>query len=305
MKVAITGASGLIGSALQASLHLDGHESVALVRRPARSNYEVQWDPTIGRGDDRLAHALDGVDAIVHLAGAGVGDRRWSDSYKQQIRESRTRGTTTIASVAAAMTHRPRCLVSASAIGFYGDTGDREVDETAPAGDGFLAEVVQAWEDAAAPAVAAGVRVVHPRSGLVVSGKGGAWGRLLPLFRIGLGGRMGNGQQYWSWVSLRDEVAVLRRMIDDDAMSGAYNVAAPAPATNSEITEVMGDVLGRPTFAHVPEFVLKTVLGEMSQEVLGSGRIVPSRLLEAGYEFLDPTFESAFRWAVQRPSKVA
>ncbi len=305
MKVALTGASGLIGSAVTVSLLADGHETRTLVRRPVRGPHEIRWDPTSGRADPRVVAALKGVDAIVHLAGAGIGDHRWTAAYKEEIRQSRVRGTATIASIASALDPTPACLVSASAIGYYGDTGDRIVDEASPGGAGFLAEVVQAWEDAATPATAAGVRVVHPRSGLVVAGKGGAWGRLLPLFRTGLGGRLGSGDQYWSFVSLRDEVAVIRKMIDDASMSGAYDLTAPNPATNREITRVMGEVLGRPTFAHVPEFVLRAALGEMSQEVLGSGRVMPTRLTAAGYEFADPTFEAAFRWAVQRPSRVA
>jgi len=305
MKVALTGSSGLIGSALVRSLRADGIDVVRLVRRQPQAADEVRWDPMAANADGVDRGGLSGVDSVVHLAGAGVGDRRWTTAYKREIRESRIRGTATIAAAAAAAEPGPSVLVSASAIGYYGDTGDRSVDESAPAGRGFLADVVHAWEDAAAPATAAGIRVVHPRSGLVVAGKGGAWGRLLPLFRVGLGGRLGSGEQYWSYVSLRDEVSVLRAMIDDPAMSGAFNVTAPNPATNAEITSVMGEVLGRPTFAHVPAFVIETVLGEMSQEVLGSGRVMPQRLLDTGFDFADPTFETAFRWAVQRPSRVA
>jgi len=305
MKVAITGSSGLIGSALVGSLRLDGYEVVRLVRRHPQAVDEVQWDPTANDSDGVDLAQLAGTEAIVHLAGAGVGDHRWTAAYKQEIRDSRVLGTTTIARAAAALDPRPAVFVSASAIGYYGDTGDRIVDESAPAGRGFLAEVVQAWEAAASPAADAGIRVVHPRTGLVVAGKGGAWGRLLPLFRVGLGGRLGSGDQYWSFVSLRDEVTVLRRMIDRASMSGAYNVSSPDPVSNAEITRIMGQVLGRPTFAHVPEFVIKTVLGEMSQEVLGSGRIVPTRLLDDGYEFADPTFEAAFRWAVRRTPSAA
>jgi uncharacterized protein (TIGR01777 family) len=188
--------------------------------------------------------------------------------------------------------------VSGSAIGWYGDTGDRAVDESSSPGTGFLSEVVQAWEEAAGPAEESGARVVHPRTGLVVAGKGGAWGRLWPLFRLGVGGRLGPGTQYWSFVSLRDEVAALRRMIDDDSLTGAYNVTAPNPVTNAEITAAMGRLLHRPTVAHVPAFVLRTVLGEMSQEVLGSARVLPTRLTGAGFAFQDPTIDDALRAAL-------
>ena len=294
MKVAITGATGLIGSAVRHSLEDDGHEVLRLVRRPPTDPAEVEWDPKGGSVD---ANALTGVDAVVHLAGAGVGDRRWSSSYKREIRDSRVLGTRTLARALAGLDPKPAVLVSGSAIGYYGDTGDEPVDESSPVGDGFLAQVVAGWEASAAPAADAGIRVVHPRTGLVVAGKGGAWGRLWPLFKLGVGGRLGGGGQYWSFVSLRDEVRAIRRMIDDSSMVGPYNVTAPNPATNAEITETMAELLHRPAFAHVPTFVLKTVLGEMSQEVLGSARVIPTRLLESGFDFEDPTIEDALRAA--------
>lgn len=300
MTVAVTGAGGLIGSALRQSLVRDGHTVLRLVRRPAAGEDEIQWDPLGGSVDsERLA----GVDAVVHLAGAGVGDHRWSASYKRQIRDSRVLGTRTLARALAGLDPAPRVLVSGSAIGYYGDGGAEggraaTVDESSPPGEGFLAQVVVAWEAAAAPAADAGIRVVHSRSGLVVSGRGGAWGRLWPLFRLGLGGRLGNGQQYWSFVSLADEVRALRQMIDDDTMSGAYNVTAPNPATNAEVTAEMGRLMHRPTVAHVPSFVLKTVLGEMSQEVLGSLRVLPTRLLASGFTFEHPTLRQALEAAL-------
>ena len=290
MKVAITGASGLIGSAVAQSLTDDGHAVLRLVRRPASEPDEVQWDPLGGTVD---LESLMGIDAVVHLAGAGVGDKRWTASYKRQIRDSRVLGTQTIARAMARLDPQPKVLVSGSAIGYYGDTGDEPVDESSPPGDGFLSKVVVAWESSTAPASEAGIRVVTPRSGLVVAPHGGAWGRLWPLFRLGVGGRLGGGHQYWSFVSLRDEVRAFRRMIDDASMSGAYNVTAPNPVTNREMTEAMAEIVHRPAFAHVPSFVLKSVLGEMSSEVLGSLRVLPTRLLEAGFEFLDPTINDA------------
>jgi uncharacterized protein (TIGR01777 family) len=294
VKVAITGASGLIGSAVATSLTSDAHDVLRMVRHEASAPDEVQWDPVGGSVD---LEPLAGVDAVVHFAGAGVGDRRWTASYKRKIRDSRVLGTQTLARALARLDPQPRVLVSGSAIGYYGDTGEEAVDETSSAGDGFLAKVVVAWESSTAPASEAGIRVVIPRSGLVVAAHGGAWGRLWPLFRLGVGGRLGGGQQYWSFVSLRDEVRAVRRMIDDSTMSGAYNVTAPNPVTNAEMTAAMSEVVHRPAFAHVPSFVLKSVLGEMSSEVLGSLRVLPTRLTEAGFEFLDPTIEDALSTA--------
>ena len=294
MRTAITGASGLIGAAVAESLEADGHEVVRLVRRPADGPGEAQWDPTAGTVD--LA-ALEGVDSAVHLAGAGIGDKRWTASYKRQIRDSRVLGTQTFARALARLDPLPKVLVSGSAIGYYGDTGDDEVDESSPPGDGFLATVVVAWEASTAPASDAGIRVAHTRSGLVVAPHGGAWGRLWPLFRLGVGGRLGGGKQYWSFVSIRDEVAAIRRMLDDATMSGAYNVTAPNPVTNAEMTAAMAEVVHRPAFAHVPSFVLKSVLGEMSSEVLSSLRVLPTRLTEAGFSFTDPTIEDALAYA--------
>jgi uncharacterized protein (TIGR01777 family) len=299
VKVAITGASGLIGTAVRQSLEDDGHEVLRLVRRTPADPAEVEWDPQGGSVD---ADALAGVEAVIHLAGAGVGDHRWTASYKREIRDSRVLGTRTLARAIAGLVPQPAVFVSGSAIGYYGDTGDETVDESSPAGEGFLAQVVAAWEASAAPAAESGIRVVHPRTGLVVAGKGGAWGRLWPLFRLGVGGKLGSGGQYWSFVSLRDEVRAIRRMIDDPSMVGPYNVTAPNPATNAEITKAMSELLHRPAFAHVPRFVLKTVLGEMSQEVLGSSRVLPTRLLEAGFAFDDPTIADALRTA--RPELV-
>jgi uncharacterized protein (TIGR01777 family) len=295
MRVAVTGASGLIGSALVPHLRSAGHEVSRLVRRPASAADEITWDPATGTVDlDRLA----GTDAVIHLAGAGVGDHRWTDAYKREILQSRVDGTTTIATAMAALDPKPRVLVSASAIGWYGDTGDRAVDETAPAGTGFLADVVRAWEAAAAPAAAAGIRVVHPRTGLVVSSKGGAWARMFPLFKAGLGGKLGDGRQYCSWISLRDEVQALQALMEDDTYSGPVNLTGPTPVTNAEVTTTMGHVLGRPTFLPAPAFALKLALGEFSTEVLGSSRVMPAVLESRGFPFADRTIESAVRSAL-------
>ena len=283
MRIGITGASGLIGSALTTHLQQQGHETVAFVRREPRSASEISWQP----GTDLDPGRLSGLDAIVHLAGAGVGDKRWTDSYKEVIRSSRVDGTKTIARAMAAADDGPRVLVSGSAIGYYGDTGDRLTDETGPQGDGFLAGVVRDWEAAAAPAVDAGVRVTFARTGLVVSSDGGAWQRLFPIFRAGLGGKLGSGKQYWSTISLTDEVRALTWLINND-VGGPVNLVGPHPVTNAEVTRVMGEVLGRPTILPVPAFALKAVLGEFAEDTLASQRIDPAVLRSNGFTWLQP-----------------
>lgn len=293
MCIAVTGASGLIGRALVPYLRRNGHEVLRLVRRTAAAADEVSWDPIAGTVD--LA-GLTGIDAVVHLAGAGVGDHRWTEAYKQEIRDSRVLGTRTIANAVSQLRPRPEVLVSGSAIGYYGDTGDRAVDEDSPRGEGFLAEVVQAWEDAADPARQAGIRVVHPRTGLVVAREGGAWGRMWPLFRSGLGGTLGSGKQWWSFISLQDEVLALEYVMLH--LSGPVNLTAPKPATNAEVTAAMGRLLGRPTFLPVPSAALKFALGEFSTEILSSARVLPATLRAAGFRFLDPDIDSALRSAL-------
>ncbi|MEW1862653.1 TIGR01777 family oxidoreductase [Streptomyces sp. NBC_00669] len=301
MRIAVTGASGLIGSALTASLAADGHEVVALVRRGPHGPGEVRWDPSAGTVDpDGLA----GCEAVVHLAGAPVAERRWSDKRKKVLLDSRVDGTATIAKAMAALDPKPRVLVAGSAIGFYGDTGDRFVDEDSPAGEGFLADLVQAWEAAADPARAAGIRTVHARTGLVVSPQGGAWGALFPFFRAGLGGRLGSGRQYWSFISLRDEVAALRYAIDNEELSGPVNLTGPEPRTNSEVTKAMGRVLHRPTVLPVPSFALRAVLGEFAGDVTGSQRVRPKRLLDAGFSFAHPDLDDAIKAALPPRNRV-
>ena len=295
-RVAVAGASGLIGTALVRSLVADGHEVVRLVRRAARSRDEVRWDPERSYVDTA---GLAGCDAVVNLAGAGIGDRRWTDAYKRTLRDSRVLGTAALARAVALLPEPPRVFVSGSAIGFYGDTGNRAVDEEAPPGDGFLPSLCVEWEEAAASAREAGVRTVCVRTGLVVARGGGAWGRLFPLFRAGLGGRMGEGSQYWSFVSLHDEVAAIRHLIDAEGLSGPFNLTAPQPLTNREITAAMGRVLHRPTLLAVPAPVLRLALGEMAQEVLGSARVVPTRLVESGFSFAFPDIEEALRAALR------
>jgi uncharacterized protein (TIGR01777 family) len=295
MKVAVTGASGLIGSALVPHLRARGDDVLRLVRRATTAADEVQWDPKAGTVDlDKLA----GIDAVVHLAGAGVGDKRWTDEYKLEILNSRVDGTRTIAHAITQLDPKPATLISGSAIGFYGDTGDVAVDESAPAGTDFLADVVRAWEAAAEQAVAAGIRVAYARTGLVVAKSGGAWARMFPLFNVGLGGKLGSGKQWWSWISLRDEVRALTYLLDHDWISGPVNLTAPNPRTNAEITKAMGEVMHRPTLAAVPAFALKTVLGEFSREVLGSARVLPHVLQEQQFTWDDPQIADAIRTAL-------
>ncbi|MER5353041.1 TIGR01777 family oxidoreductase [Kitasatospora sp. NPDC002551] len=301
MRIAVTGSTGLIGSALVDSLLADGHQVVRLVRHRSRTGPRpdgttgIGWNPLLGQVD--LA-GLAGADAVVHLAGAGVGDRRWSEGYKREIRESRVLGTETLAAALAKLAEPPKVFVSASAVGYYGQTGDRVIDESSPAGDDFLAEVCVEWEAAAGPAERAGIRVVHPRTGLVLSAAGGAGGRLFPLFRLGLGGRLGDGRQYWSFISLADEVAALRFLIDREDVSGPVNLTAPEPVTNAELTRALGRALRRPTPFPVPRAVLDAVLGELAVEVVGSHRVVPRRLLDAGFRFEHPDVDAAVRAAL-------
>jgi uncharacterized protein (TIGR01777 family) len=290
MKVAITGSSGLIGTALTASLRADDHQVVRLVRQSPHGSDEVRWDP---RAADAGGPALDGVDACVHLAGAGVGDHRWTADYKAEIRASRVLATRALATALAAATPTPKAFITASAIGWYGDTGGAAVTEDAPAGKAFLSRVVADWEAAAAPASDKGIRVAHLRSGLVLGPGGGVLARLSLPARFGVLPRFGDGSQVMSWISLTDEIRAIRFLLDGDGagQSGAFNLTAPNPVTDSELTAALHAAFGRPDFPwlRVPAPVLKLGLGEMSSELLTSARVLPKRLLEAGFEFSYPT----------------
>lgn len=301
MKIAISGASGLIGTALARSLRLDGHDVLPLVRRPVSEGEQaVRWDPAAGTID---AAALEGIDGVANLAGAGIGDKRWSDAYKREVLESRTKGTDLLARTLAGLERPPTVLVNGSAMGIYGDTGDTAVTEEGPLGHDFLAEVCKQWEAAAAPAAAAGIRVAFPRTGIVLSPNGGALAKLLPLFRLGLGGRMGSGKQWWSWISLDDEVGAIRWLLDHE-VAGPVNLTAPEPATNAEMTKVLGGVLHRPTLLPVPSFGPKLLLGgELADALLfTSQRVLPGVLTAQGYPFAHPTLEVALRALLDRPA---
>ena len=294
-RVAITGASGLIGGALSAFLTARGDEVLHLVRRQPRTVAEIGWDPQAGELDPSR---LDGVDAVVHLAGAGVGDHRWTPAYKQVILASRVDGTRTLATTLAGM-QRPPALVCGSAVGAYGeDRGDEILTEESPPGPGFLAEVVRVWEEAARPARDAGIRVVHARTGLVLAPDGGAMGRLLPLARLGLGGPLGSGRQYWSWITLRDEVRALAHLVDRDDVSGIVNLTGPAPARQRDVVDAVAAALHRPALLPAPALALRLYLGEFSSDVLGSLRVLPTVLAASGFEFEHADLQQAAAWLV-------
>lgn len=279
MRIAITGASGLIGTSLQAALRKDGHQIQTLVRRPSVHPDEVVWDPANRTID--LA-PLEGVDAVINLAGAGVGDKRWSALYKETIRRSRIDATETIASAVAAL--KPQVFVSSSAVGWYGETGNRAVTEQDRPGDDFLANVCVEWE--AAADLAGDVRTVKLRTGLVLDRKGGALARMIPLFRAGIGGHLGSGQQWWSWITMRDQIGAIKHLLGSE-FAGPVNLVAPNPATNAEVTAAIARALHRPALLPVPAFALKIALGGFSTEVLGSKKVMPEALLADGYRFED------------------
>lgn len=285
MRVIVSGSSGLIGMALGVRLASAGDEMIRLVRRPAKAASEIQWNPQAAGGGIDPA-ALDGADAVVHLAGAPIAAGRWTAARKQQIRDSRMAGTSALVSALTAVDRPPSVLLSGSAIGYYGDTGGREVDESSPAGSGFLADVVRDWEAAAAPAEKAGIRVVSLRTGIVLSRNGGVVGRLLPLFRLGLGARIGSGTQVMSWITLTDLVRILCFLIEQGDISGPVNLTAPHPASNAEFTSALAAAVGRRALLGIPAVALQVGLGEVAGELLSSARVVPRRLLDAGGEAL-------------------
>lgn len=295
MHVAITGSSGLIGTALRSHLTAKGHQVTRIVRS---GNDGIVWDIAAGTIDKA---GLEGVDAVVHLAGEGIGERRWSDEVKASILNSRVDGTRLLASALADLDKPPSVLLSGSAIGIYGDRGDERLTESSTQGEGFLAEVTAAWEAETKPAEDAGIRVAHLRTGIVQSPEGGALKKTLPLFKFGLGGKMGSGKQYWSWISIDDEVGMIEWLLTNE-LSGPVNLTGPEPVTNAEFTKALGSVLGRPTFLPVPAFGPKLLLGsELAEELLfTSTRVLPEVASEAGYEFQHPTIEAALRGVLGR-----
>jgi len=284
-RIAVTGASGLIGTALVGYLKSQGHTVQRLVRRAAVSSEEITWDPIAGTVD---MEALAGVDAVIHLAGAGVSDRRWTKKYKSEILNSRLLGTTTIAKAVAIV--KPQVFISASAIGWYGESGNRAVIESDRVGDDFLAAVCHEWE--AAADLAGDVRTVKLRTGLVLDPTGGALGKMLPLFRFGLGGKLSNGKQWWSWITLHDQIRAIAFLLENK-VSGPVNLTSPNPVTNSEFTAGLARAMHRPALFPVPALALKIVLGGFSAEVLGSKKVMPQVLTEAGFTFDYPHISSA------------
>lgn len=284
-RIAVTGASGLIGTALVGYLKSQGHTVQRLVRRAALSSEEITWDPIAGTVD---IEALAGVDAVIHLAGAGVSDKRWTKKYKSEILNSRLLSTTTIARAVAVV--KPQVFISASAIGWYGESGNRAVIESDRVGDDFLAAVCHEWESAAE--LAGDVRTVKLRTGLVLDPTGGALGKMLPLFRFGLGGKLGNGKQWWSWITLHDQIRAIAFLLEN-RISGPVNLTSPNPVTNSEFTAGLARAIHRPALFPVPAIALKIVLGGFSSEVLGSKKVMPQALIEAGFTFDCPHISSA------------
>jgi uncharacterized protein len=299
LRVAVTGATGLVGGALAPALRAAGHRVDRLTRRhPEAGTTDIQWDPARGRLDPR---ALEGVDAVVHLAGESIARLRWTASVRERIRRSRVNGTRFLSETLGSLERRPRVLVSASAVGYYGDRGDATLTEESPPGSGFLADVCRAWEAAADPARAAGIRVVHPRLGVVLAGYGGALPRIAFPFRLGVGGVIGGGRQYWSWIEIGDLVRVIEVCLAVDTISGPVNAVAPAPATNREFTRALGRVLDRPTLVPLPALVVRLLLGEMGRALLlDSARVVPRRLERAGFRFRHPVLEGALRAVLAR-----
>jgi uncharacterized protein len=301
VRIAITGSSGLIGSALVRSLEGDGHAVVRLVRPGSGdSPGAVGWDPSAGEID---AAGLEGLDGVVHLAGEPVAARRWTDAQKQRILESRTTGTTLLATTLAGLDAPPPVLVSASGMDYYGDRGDEVLTEASGRGEGFLADVTAAWEGATAPAAAAGIRVTTIRTSIVLDPSGGALAKMLPLFKLGVGGRIGPGTQWWSWITLDDEVRAIRFLLEHE-VPGPANLAAPGPVTNADFTEVLGRVLRRPTLLPVPRFGPKLLLGaELADNLLlTSKRLSPTALLDAGFEFHHPDLEIGLRATLDKPA---
>jgi uncharacterized protein len=291
--IAIAGSSGLIGSALVSALRAADHRVIRIVRRAPSNADELFWNPD---ADEFDAGALRGVDAVVNLCGVGVGDKRWSGAFKQSLRDSRIAPTEVLAG--AVVEAGVPVLVNASAVGYYGDTRDRVADESAPSGEGFLAQLCRDWEAATAPAAQDGARVVLARTGLVLSPSGGLFGRLRPLFSLGVGARLGNGRQYMAWISLEDEVRALLFAIFDGQLSGPVNMAGPAPVTNAEFTTAMGRAVNRPTPLMVPGFALRTVFGEFADEGLLAGqRVIPAALERAGFVFHHNTVGEALAYA--------
>ncbi|HEY0321015.1 MAG TPA: TIGR01777 family oxidoreductase [Pyrinomonadaceae bacterium] len=298
MKILVTGASGLVGSAVVSNLSARGDEVLQLVRtQPRDEALEILWNPSKGIAD---ASKLEGLDAVIHLAGEPIAEGRWTEEKKRRIRESRVQGTRVLAEALAGLERKPAAFLSASAIGIYGSRGSELLLEESAPGDDFLAQVCKDWEEATAPAARAGIRVVEMRFGVILSAKGGALAKMLMPFKLGLGGRLGSGNQYMSWIALDDVVGVVDHLLEKDSLTGPVNTVAPNPVTNREFTKAMGAVLSRPTLFPVPGFALRLVFGEMADvALLASQRVEPKRLKESRYVFKYPELKEALRHALK------
>ncbi len=296
--IVVTGASGLIGPKLVAALEADGKRVLRAVRRTVQSEQEFRWDPAAGTIDrDRL----EGVDAVIHLAGANIAGKRWTEAYKQTLIDSRVDGTTLLAKTIAGLERKPRVFASASAIGFYGHRGETELDESAACGDGFLPEVCMQWERACEAAQEADIRTVNLRIGVVLSPEGGALQKMLLPFKLGAGGVLGNGRQYFSWISLDDVVRAIQFAVENDSLSGPVNLVSPNTVTNREFTKTLGQVLSRPTVLPMPAFAARLAFGEMADSLLlASTRVVPKALATAGFDYQHSELEPALRHLLGR-----
>jgi uncharacterized protein (TIGR01777 family) len=296
-RILISGASGILGTALRHSFAAD-FETLQLVRRQPAGSSEVEWHPEASLPFVQTSE-LEGVTAAIHLSGANVAGRRWTPAYKQEIVKSRINSTRALSLALAGLRCRPQVLLVASGTGIYGNRGDEWLDESSAPGTGFLAELCHAWEEAAQPAAAAGIRVVHLRCGLVLGGTGGVLAKMLPIFRLGLGGPLGNGRQWMSWIALADLLAAVRFLLHEENLSGPVNLVAPAPVTNAEFARAIGRAVHRPAILPAPAFALRLAFGEMADEALLAGaRVLPKRLLEAGFSFGAASIDAALRTAL-------
>ena len=295
MQVAVAGASGLLGSALTDHLTRRGHQVRRLVRRPAAAPDEIAWST-----DGRVVPDLHDVDAVVNLGGAGLGDRRWTTSYRSTILRSRTGPTAVLARTLADLDGGPRILLQGSAVGYYGDRGDEVLTESSAAGEGFLVDVVRAWEAATAPAEDAGIRVAHLRTGIVMSRRGGSFGKLLPLLRLGVGGPLGPGRNVWPWITLVDHARAIEHLLTAD-VSGPVNLTGPEPAPQGEIISEIARTLHRPALLRVPAFALRLVLGDFADDVLSSQHALPRVLTDSGFRHVHPDLPHAAAWVTGRP----